>query len=264
MKSRYIVLCAVFVLIVGMAGLSFAETFGQKKSRIRPEEYGNIVMDLNSSRKDMAPVVYKHWVHRTKFTCRVCHVDVGFAMKAGDSHITCDDIKGGLYCGSCHDGKTAFGRIGRDENGKEVRNCDRCHSYGRQVQFKYDFFKVREPLPKERFGNGINWQKAEEDGLIAPKDFLEGVSVKRKKIKDPKDIELSVGQRGMPDIIFSHVKHAVWNGCETCHPEIFGVKKGVTVYNMQDIFDGKYCGACHDKVAFSNHDCQRCHTREVF
>lgn len=264
MKLRYIVLFAVFMLMASMLGLSFAETFGQKKSRPRPEEYGNVILDYSSARNEMAPVVFKHWVHRTKFTCRVCHVDIGFAMKGGDSHITCDDIKNGMFCGACHDGKTAFGRTSKNDKGAEVRNCDRCHSYGKQVEFKYDFFKVRAPLPKERFGNGIDWQKAEESGVLQAKDFLDGVSVKRRKLQDPKDIDLPIGQRGMPDIIFSHVKHAVWNGCESCHPEIFGVRKGATAYNMQEIFDGRFCGACHDKVAFSNHDCQRCHTKEVF
>jgi c(7)-type cytochrome triheme protein len=68
----------------------------------------------------------------------------------------------------------------------------------------------------------------------------------------------------MPDIIFSHAKHTVWNGCELCHPEIFvGVKKGATKYSMVEIFEGKYCGACHVTVAFPLIDCGRCHTRPV-
>ena len=34
-----------------------------------------------------------------------------------------------------------------------------------------------------------------------------------------------------------------------------------TSWKVQDIFDGKYCGACHGKVAFTNMDCQLCHTK---
>ena len=67
----------------------------------------------------------------------------------------------------------------------------------------------------------------------------------------------------MPDIIFSHDKHVVWNGCELCHPQIFGVNKANSVYGMQQIFDGEYCGACHGSVAFTNMDCQLCHTKNV-
>ena len=68
----------------------------------------------------------------------------------------------------------------------------------------------------------------------------------------------------MPDIIFSHRKHTVWNGCELCHPEIFvGVKKGSSRYSMATIFEGNSCGACHNMVAFPLTDCQRCHTKAV-
>jgi c(7)-type cytochrome triheme protein len=67
----------------------------------------------------------------------------------------------------------------------------------------------------------------------------------------------------MPDIVFSHQKHSVWNGCEVCHPQVFSIEKGATPYTMQDIFDGRFCGACHSKVAFPSDDCQRCHTEPV-
>ena len=119
-------------------------------------------------------------------------------------------------------------------------------------------------FPKERFGNGIDWEKAEADGHIKPLDFLEGVSIPRKSLTVQKDFSLDTKVEGMPAIIFSHKKHTVWNGCEVCHPEIFiGVKKGATKYSMIEIFDGKYCGVCHGKVAFPTLDCQRCHTKPV-
>jgi c(7)-type cytochrome triheme protein len=95
-------------------------------------------------------------------------------------------------------------------------------------------------------------------------DFLEGVSIKREKLADQNDFELGAKYEGMPDIIFSHQKHTVWNGCELCHPEIFiGIKKGLTKYSMEDIFAGKYCGVCHNSVAFPLLDCQRCHTEKI-
>ena len=67
----------------------------------------------------------------------------------------------------------------------------------------------------------------------------------------------------MPSIILSHDKHSVWNGCELCHPQIFPIRKGEKVYDMQDIFDGSFCGACHGSVAFPNTDCRLCHTEDV-
>jgi c(7)-type cytochrome triheme protein len=149
------------------------------------------------------------------------------------------------------------------------KRCDRCHSLGKNVKRAYEFTEFTGKLPKERFGNGINWEQAEAMGLIKPIDFLEGVSIKRqalamKKEKPLKDMPIEAKIEGMPTIIFSHTKHAVWNGCELCHPEIFiSVKKGSMKYSMMEIFEGKYCGVCHGKVAFPTLDCQRCHTKQV-
>jgi c(7)-type cytochrome triheme protein len=78
------------------------------------------------------------------------------------------------------------------------------------------------------------------------------------------DFALTPTVVGMPDIIFSHVKHTEWNGCELCHPDIFvGVQRGTTQYSMVDNFHGKFCGVCHTRVAFPLADCQRCHSRPV-
>src|ERR1700760_4009880 len=77
---------------------------GTKKRRPLPYEYGRVVIS-NYPEKEMAPVVFEHWIHRTKYTCRVCHVDVGFAMKAGATGITAADNAKGNYCGACHNGK---------------------------------------------------------------------------------------------------------------------------------------------------------------
>ena len=106
--------------------------------------------------------------------------------------------------------------------------------------------------------------KAEELGLVHLTDYLEGISIKRSDLTVPHDIVLDAEYLEMPDIIFSHEKHAVWNGCELCHPQVFAIKKGSTTFEMQEIFDGKYCGACHGKVAFTNMDCQLCHAKEIY
>lgn len=254
-----------FLFLFIFTSMVFAQTFGVKKRAKKPDEYGNVVINNFSEKNEIAPVVFKHWLHRSKFTCRLCHVDLGFAMTAGETRITEDDNKSGLYCGACHHrGPDAFGAEEPRRHGPKVKNCDRCHSYGKHVEFKNDFYKLTKNFPKARFGNRIDWLKAEERGLIKLKDSLEGITIKRKALKDPADSELKPKEKGMPDIIFSHEKHAIWSGCELCHPEIFGVKKGATVYSMQDIFEGKFCGACHGKVAFVNMDCQLCHSKEVY
>lgn len=263
--NRYI---AVLLVLVASAGLALAQG-GVKKKRPQPPDYGRVVIANYSERAGLAPVVFDHWVHRSQFTCRLCHVDIGFAMKAGQTNIRAADNMRGFYCGTCHNGKMRVGdRAVFDSCAKVIleqgKTCDRCHSQGKNPKREYDFYAYTEKFPKERFGNGINWEKAETDGLIHLKDFIEGVSIKRKELKMPKDFELNPKVQQMPEIVFSHKKHTVWNGCEVCHPEIFvGVKRGETKYSMPEIFNGKYCGVCHGAVAFPLLDCQRCHTKQV-
>ena len=49
------------------------------------------VIDNYSKRYRLSPVVFDHWLHRAKFTCRLCHVDIGFAMKANETGIRAVD-----------------------------------------------------------------------------------------------------------------------------------------------------------------------------
>ncbi len=254
MKLRALFLC--FVLLLS-ASIVFATTFGTKKRMKRPHEFGNVVINNYSEKKNIAPVVFKHWIHRKKFTCRLCHVDIGFAMEAGGSDIREEDNQIGLYCGTCHNGNVSF-------NSQDKDNCDRCHSLGKKDGSVKKFYETISNFPQARFGNRVDWLKAEASGLIKLEDYIEGVSMRRKPLKSQKDFDIKSTILGMPDIIFSHKKHATMNGCELCHPEIFGAKKGATKYNMQEIFAGKYCGACHDKVAFPFYDCQLCHIKEVY
>ena len=251
----------------------FAENgTGLKKRRPLPYEYGRVVINNYSERAGLAPVVFDHWVHRAMFTCRVCHVDIGFSMKANQTDIKASDNMSGYYCGTCHNGKMTvpgeerqvFASCEKRASSSDVTRCERCHSLGKKMKRQYDFAVFAANMPKGRFGNGVDWEKAEEDGTISPLSYLEGVSIKREQLKVQPDFALSPKVEGMPEIIFSHRKHTLWNGCELCHPEIFvGVKKGTTKYSMAEIFDGRYCGVCHGKVAFPLLDCQRCHVKPV-
>jgi c(7)-type cytochrome triheme protein len=245
-----------------------AEPGQGKKRRPLPPEYGRVVLEAGPEKGRLAPVVFEHWLHRASFTCRLCHVDIGFAMKAGATSIKAADNEAGYFCGACHDGRRVFqGSVIFPACGGKASSpetCNRCHSLGQKVKAERDFAAFTRNLPRGRFGNGVDWEKAELEKLIQPVDYLEGISIKRQSITAQKDFALGTKVAGMPDIIFSHKKHTVWSGCEGCHPEIFvGVKKGLTKYGMPEIFEGKYCGVCHSTVAFPLLDCQRCHTKAV-
>lgn len=264
MKRITVFIMAAFLILFAALSSVYAGTYGTKKRRPKPHEFGNVVINNFSPKHRIRPVVFRHWLHRARYSCRICHVDIGFAMTAGGTEITEDDNRNGMYCGACHDGTTAFAWEETDKDGKKVEHCDTCHSYRKNIKLKNSFKDLRKKLPKGRYGNGIDWIKAEEQKLLTLTDYMKGISIKRQELRQPPDFEISARETGMPDIIFSHKKHAIWSGCELCHPEIFGVNKGETKYTMQDIFDGQYCGACHGKVAFPNADCQGCHSKPVF
>ncbi len=259
-----------FILVVCITGIAFAAQNGTKRKRAKPFEYGMVTINNFSVKNGLAPVTFDHWVHREKFTCRLCHVDIGFAMKGEATQIKAADNMRGYFCGACHNGRMIYGdrkvfaacskSIGKEDQD----SCKKCHTVTISQKKEDDFDKLAGRLPKGRLGNGIDWEKAEEQGLIKPVDILEGVSIKRAALVKQKDFALTAKVEGMPEIIFSHKKHTVWNGCELCHPDLFiGIKKGNTKYSMVEIFDGKYCGACHTSVAFPLADCQRCHTKPI-
>lgn len=242
----------------------FAQTFGTKQRMPRPDEFGNVVMNNYSEQSGIEPVEFAHWFHRSRYTCRLCHVDLGFAMKAGETGMREQDNRHGLYCGACHNGGEAFTVSEKKRLGKTEENCRRCHSVGLDIEPEHDFYEFTRDFPRARFGNKVDWLIAEEQGLIKLEDYLEGVSIRRDDLEGPHNVDIDATVTEMPDIIFSHDKHVVWNGCELCHPQIFGVKKEATVYSMQENFEGKYCGACHGSVAFTTMDCQLCHAKKVY
>lgn len=235
----------------------------------KPQEYGKVILHNFSNQAGLAAVRFDHWLHRAFFTCRLCHVDIGFAMQANATKISAETNIKGFYCGSCHNGvrihgdRKIFPSCSLDATSQERTGCGRCHSVGKKVEKAYSYTSFTEKLPKEKLGDLIDWQEAESRGLISPVDSLPGISVARAPLSVQKDFQIT--SRGwMPKITFSHKKHALWNGCELCHPEIFpSVKIGTVNYSMFQICGERYCGVCHGLVAFPLNDCQKCHIHPV-
>jgi c(7)-type cytochrome triheme protein len=81
-------------------------------------EYGDVVIDRQSSKNGMRAVVFPHWFHRIRFRCKVCHSELGFKMRAGANLVQMNDIINGKFCGMCHNGQVAWA----------PDRCDLCHS----------------------------------------------------------------------------------------------------------------------------------------
>ncbi|OGP13155.1 MAG: hypothetical protein A2052_00360 [Deltaproteobacteria bacterium GWA2_54_12] len=215
-----------------------------------PDTYGNVLMDrVTRGSKEVKPVVFSHWTHRSKYTCKACHTDLGFSLKGRTTEIMQSDIAAGKFCGSCHDGKTSFG----------VNECEKCHSYG-LTQTRNTSEKLKD-LPKDAFGNQVDWVKAVNEGKIKPAANHDGTGVLTPLDQDT-IIPVTKFTPHPPDVKFSHKVHTQQLDCVSCHESIFKQKNGGNPeMNMMKIISGQYCGTCHAKVSFPIDDCFRCHSQ---
>ena len=214
-----------------------------------PEKFGNILINRSSTKKGVKPATFSHWLHRRRHTCRVCHFELEFSMRANATEITEKANKAGRFCGAsgCHDGRAAFGH--------EKPHCDKCHNgdpgYGGEK-----FGELRE-YPATRFGNRVNWVETLRGGMIAPRHYLKS---KPADITFDKTLTLEAEWTFVPPSIFPHKAHTEWLACNNCHPDIFNIKKkGTEDFSMNNILKGEFCGVCHLRVAFPMDDCARCH-----
>jgi c(7)-type cytochrome triheme protein len=226
-----------------------ADEFFNLPSLPPPEGFGTLLIDRSAAKSGMKPVVFPHWQHRMKFTCRVCHGELEFAMEANTTPITELGNRKGRFCGACHNGKVAF---------KANGNCDRCHSGDVRVSVA-KFFDVlaATPLPRSEFGNGIDWEEALRRKLITPRTYLKDRS---NDLPFDKLLLLEADWSLIPPSVFPHKSHTDWLDCSNCHPDIFNIKKKTTKhFSMALILRGEFCGVCHLRVAFPMNDCKRCH-----
>ena len=91
----------------------------QRHEVIATEQTSEQVKGVAAAGNQLPPAVFPHWVHRIRYQCKVCHVDL-FEPRAGANQILMQDIADGRACGTCHNDKIAFRPT--------IGNCDRCHS----------------------------------------------------------------------------------------------------------------------------------------
>lgn len=110
-------------------------------------------------------------------------------------------------------------------------------------------------FPVDRQGN-VDWMNAIESGAIKPLENLKGRSPGA-----PLDLDVVMrNTKEMPYVVFYHRSHTLWLDCSNCHPAIFEPRAGAAEIKMADIFRGRFCGVCHDRVAFITFfSCDRCH-----
>ncbi len=115
-------------------------------------------------------------------------------------------------------------------------------------------------FPKDSYGYP-HWTRAVEEGLLNPLSSLKRNPPEEEMLET--DILFQINDRLMANVVFPHKIHTYWLSCKICHPGIFKAKKGGNNFTMYDIWNGKFCGRCHGKVAFQPkgfRNCQRCHS----
>ncbi|MDH4163998.1 MAG: hypothetical protein OEW15_15115 [Nitrospirota bacterium] len=248
----------VLILAAGLAAPCLAEAQGGA-SRLEfpeakpPEIYGTILIDRTSTLKGVKPVIFSHWLHRRTHTCRVCHFELEFNMKANSTEITENENRSGKYCGACHDGREHDGKVlfGHENSA----DCGKCHTG--DLTAGSGRYKELARLPRSSSGNKVNWSKALEKGMITPQHELH---IKAADMNYDKSIKLEAEWWNIPPALFPHDRHIKWLDCNNCHPDIFNIKKKTTKhFLMTRILSGEFCGVCHMTVAFPITDCRKCH-----
>lgn len=72
----------------------------------------------------------------------------------------------------------------------------------------------------------------------------------------------SSDKEGVRPVIFPHWFHRIRFQCRVCHQELgFEMRVGSNKVTMEEIIDGKFCGACHNgEIAWSVDNCDLCHS----
>ena len=214
-----------------------------------PEEYGNLLLRRVSTAAGVQPVSFSHWLHRQKYTCRVCHFELQFNFEANTTEISEAANRAGMFCGACHDGKQLFGH-------EKPEDCRRCHNG--DIRRGSEKFATLWKLPEARYGNRIDWDGALAAGKIKPAHKLTIDPASEGGFSETLLLEAEWAR--VSGAIVPHGRHTKWLDCNDCHPYIFNIKKKFTEgLRMANIIDGQFCGVCHGKVAFPLTDCVRCH-----
>lgn len=118
----------------------------------------------------------------------------------------------------------------------------------------YEAAMARLPLDSNGFPD---WMRALRESSIQPRSGLRPDASMNVLHLDV----IMKNTKEMPFVRFPHYEHTLWLDCSNCHPVPFEPKAGSTTITMTDIFRGKFCGMCHDRVAFITFfSCQRCHS----
>jgi len=146
----------------------------------------------------------------------------------------------------------SYPEIGASES---PRNDGMHDNVNAAITVLQDPSKAMHDFPRDR-RNQVDWVQALKQGNIKPRASLDGGL-------DMVTMDMDIVMKNtqfMPWVRFPHLAHTKWLHCSNCHPAIFLPQEGANAISMNKVLRGKYCGVCHDKVAFAIFICERCHS----
>lgn len=193
--------------------------------------------------------IFSHKLHMdTGYHCNQCH-DV-----RGHNHVTINkDI-----CGECHEvqemtlERTAMpAPFNHDLHTTIYNSCKECHP----KLFLMSGGTSR--ITMNDIDNGSYCGACHNGDSAFP-------SSECSRCHDLKDFdrELAYTVEDIGDVAFSHMSHTAAFSCDGCHPKVFSMKKTAGKMTMDDMYEGKFCGLCHNgNIASSVEDCEKCHQK---
>ena len=212
---------------------------------------------------------FSHVAHTALFKCGECHSGI-FIGGPRSIRYSMTQMEQGKSCGTCHDGKTAFG---------VSSSCNKCHP-GAQPDIT---FTIKD-AGTVSFSHNKHRQVTNGCGDCHNGVFTTGSAAKRFTMAemskgkscgachngkmafnvDSKSCDKCHPVKEMlfaDDARFNHVKHLSAYSCYDCHSQIYKAGPDNKRYTMAEMEQGKSCGVCHDgSTMFSvKGDCNKCH-----
>ena len=230
---------------------------------------GGMVDKINIQTKTVGQVVFSHVKHGTN--CNECHPKI-FQKKNNSNHVSMKLMERGRSCGACHNGRKAFAVTG---------DCDKCHAG--------DITFTDKNIGKITFSHSIHVEMLDGCDSCHPDLFKAKQGTNRATMKGMENGEscgachdgssafgvadtadcarchagdIVFKDEDAGNVIFPHTAHIkLFDGCSDCHPDLFKAQRGANKATMEDMENGKSCGACHDGSSAFNvaEDCESCH-----
>ena len=218
--GRGLVLGVLLGALVGGIGIRDSRAMAEVSLRLPAE-----IIYRETVGADQA-VIFSHESHAAFVDnqCVKCHPQ-SFQMLQRGPAPTHESMNQGASCGSCHDGKGAFGV-------EDASSCANCH--------------VGPPAPEAGASVGDAGGAGSAPGAA-------------KKLPAPH--AYPPGESSPGPVTFRHETHSQ-GGCTACHTKLFRMAPAPPVPEG-GMHEAKACGACHDGTkAFAAEDgdsCVRCH-----